>query len=327
MNPVLTYNLDFSFFKSFFSSDDITHEKEKKTNNEKKKKKESEIKEPPQSKEDTKKNENLDEEIKKNDNVIKETNENQNTIKDTNEDVKKEEKKTDNKIKAEPKKLGKKEKKTKDGLLNFLVTYIRNVFIFKKKVKELIKKHKDNYAITSSVNSNNLSMAIKINDEHTKKINYVHEPILNENIFYIPRKLYKKKNLVKFLFVNKKNESIIDPKFNTEYDSGEFINVINLKKIKNKEEEREEEFQTFLESYYTIKPSKQNTEINKLFGKIRVSKKHRTMDISKDGLNFGSQKFPSNSILKQRPIMRVRSNKKKITFSDKNETLSYKKDD
>ena len=103
-------------------------------------------------------------------------------------------------------------------------------------------------------------------EQEIKKITPVHEPILNGNIFYIPRKSYKKKNLVKFSFVNKKNESIIDPKFNTEYDCGEFINVINLKKIKDKEEEREEEFQTFLESYYTLKPglSKENSEAKKL---------------------------------------------------------------
>ncbi len=172
-------------------------------------------------------------------------------------------------------------------------------------------------------------MHIKVNEEEIKKIKYVHEPILNENIFYIPRKSYKKKNLVKFSFVNKKNESIIDPKFNTEYDCGEFINVINLKKIKDKEEEREEEFQTFLESYYTLKPglSKENSEAKKLSLEIvRVKKKHRTMDNQKGGLVFGMGKNPLGSILKQRPIKRVTSNKK-ITFSEKNETISYKKDD
>ena len=121
-------------------------------------------------------------------------------------------------------------------------------------------------------------------------------------------------------------QSIIDPKFNTEYDCGEFINVINLKKIKDKEEEREEAFQSFLETYYTLKPQQSKEERNKLsLGVIRPKKKHKTMD-NKGGLHFGISKVPSNSILKQRPILRVASNKK-ITFSDKNETLSYKKND
>ena len=69
-----------------------------------------------------------------------------------------------------------------------------------------------------------------------------------------------------FSFLNKKKESIIDPKFNTDYDCGEFINVINLKKIKDKEEEKEEDFQAFLESYYTLRQSmnKKSSDINKL---------------------------------------------------------------
>ena len=35
---------------------------------------------------------------------------------------------------------------------------------------------------------------------------------------------------------------------------------------------------------------------------VRVKKKHRTMDSHKGGLNFGVNKFPSNSILKQTEI-------------------------
>ena len=171
-------------------------------------------------------------------------------------------------------------------------------------------------------------MNIKINEEKINKVKPIYESVLKENIFYISRKMYKKKNLLKFSFVNKKNESILDPKFNTEYDEGEFINVINLKKIKDKEEENEEDFQSFLESYYTMKPSlsKEVVEQNKLsLGVVRVKKKHKTMD-AKGGLNLGIHKFQSNSILKQRPIKRITSNKK-ISFADKNETIAYIKDD
>ena len=167
-------------------------------------------------------------------------------------------------------------------------------------------------------------MHIFVNEEKIKKLKFTYEPILNQNVFYLPRKKYKK-NLLKFSFVNNKNETIIDPKFNTEYDAGEFINVINLKKIKDKEEEKEEEFQSFLENYYTLKPSisKEIEETNKLsLGIVRIKKKHKTMD-NKGGLVFGGH---TNSILKPRPIKRVASNRK-ICFSEKNETLSYKKDD
>ena len=172
-------------------------------------------------------------------------------------------------------------------------------------------------------------MEIYLAEDKTQKVKYTFEPILKENIFYIPKRLLKKKNLMKFTFLNKKKENIIDPKFNTEYDCGEFINVINLKKIKDKEEEREEDFQAFLESYYTLKQaqSKETTNINKFkLEAIRTKKKHRTMD-SKNGLLFGVNKVPSNSILKQRGEHRRITSNKKISFSDKNETIAYKKDE
>ena len=173
-------------------------------------------------------------------------------------------------------------------------------------------------------------MEIYLSEDKTQKVKYTFEPILKENIFYIPKRLLKKKNLMKFTFLNKKKENIIDPKFNTEYDCGEFINVINLKKIKDKEEEKEEEFQAFLESYYTLKQaqSKETTNINKFkLETIRTKKKHRTMDGNKNGLLFGVNKIPSNSILKQRGEHRRITSNKRISFSDKNETISYKKDE
>ena len=332
MNPILVTDLGFSFFSNIFSSNDKKEEKKTKKPKEKSKsldKEKNSQKDSYKSSESTYTEE--ENSTKKNEEEKKEEkNEIRQEKDDNKEDIKEEliEKKEEKRRKSIKKKKCKKIKKTKDELLQFLVNYIKNVYIFKKKVKILVKKHKDNFAIISSVNKNNLSMHIKVNEEEIKKVKYIHEPILNENIFYIPRKSYKKKNLVKFSFVNKKNESIIDPKFNTEYDCGEFINVINLKKIKDKEEEREEEFQTFLESYYTLKPglTKEILETKKLsLGIVRVKKKHRTMDNHK-GLVFGMSKNSLGSILKQRPIKRVTSNKK-ITFSEKNETISYKKDD
>ena len=361
MNPQLVYNLDFSFFKNLFSSSNGEEEKNKKSKNENQKKyekvkinkelnilkkdsyKSSETAYTEEENNRSKKKEdentkNLKEKVKENGKLEEKKleKEKMEINEETIESHKKENIKgnevnfveEEKKSKILKKKKNLREKKSKDQLLLFLLYFIKNIFLFRKKVKNLIKKHKENFAIISSVNKNNLSMNIKINEESIKKVKYIYEPILNENIFYIPRKLFKKKNLVKFSFVNKKNESIIDPKFNTEYDEGEFINVINLKKIKDKEEENEEEFQIFLESYYTIKSSlsKEVKETNKLsLGVVRVKKKHKTMD-NKGGLFFGGNKFPSNSILKQRPIKRITSNKK-ISFSDKNETLSYKKGD
>ena len=347
---MLFSDIDFSFIKNIFGFND--EEKEKKEKQEKQEKENKrKLKDNKQTTEknkeiyktDSDKNinnrknipkENIEEKIEKQINSDKiedkkeeDKNENKN-ITNIQEDSKKKKKENNKKLKGSKKKEG---KKTKEELMNFLVSYIKNIYLFKKCVKKLIQKRKDNYSIVSSINNVELNMEIYLSEDKSQKVKYTYEPILNERIFYIPKKILKKKNLLKFSFLNKKKESIIDPKFNTEYDCGEFINVINLKKIKDKEEEREEEFQTFLESYYTLKQSlsKGNTDIkNYKLEAIRTKKKHRTMEGHKGGLVFGvGGKIASNSILKQRGEKRRVTSNKKISFSDKNETISYKKEE
>ena len=330
MNPMLFMDIDLSFFKNLFGSKEEDEDKEKKEskeiNSEKKtnKKKEKEnikLKNDAQNLIDQIKAVKIDNKEDKNDSEIIY----KNPIK--NEDKKIKKKESNKKQKENEKNVG---NKKREEILIFLVNYIKNVYLYKKSVKKLIQRQKENYAIISSINSADLSMEIYLSEDKTQKVKYTHEPILNQNIFYIPKKILKKKNLLKFSFLNKKNESIIDPKFNTEYDCGEFINVLNLKKIKDKEEEREEDFQTFLESYYTLRQSasKQNPDLKKLkLESIRIKKRHKTMDNQKGGLLFGVNKIPSNSILKQRGEHRKVTSNKKISFSDKNETLAYKKDE
>ena len=332
----VSQNSNISKNDSYKSSETTYTEEEnisKKTDEEKRIDKKRDKKEDKKRDKKEDKKEEKKEDKKEDKKIEKKENKKEDKIKEKNKEKKKEKKKEEKKGEFKDISLKKKkdsnEKPTKDEYLSFLVSYIKNIYLLRKEVKKLIKKAKDNYVIISSVNKNSdLHMNIIVNEEEIKKVKSTYEPILNENMFYIPRKAFKKKNLLKFSFANNKNESIIDPKFNTEYDSGEFINVINLKKIKDKEEEREEEFQTFLESYYTLKPafSKQSIETKKLsLGIVRVKKKHKTMD-QKEGFSFGVHKIPSSSILKQRPIKRVTSNKK-ITFSEINETIAYKKDE
>ena len=365
MNPQLTFDLNLSFFTNLFSSKNEDKEKQKEEEEEKKKKKKSENipkkeKEEKQTPNPKKEKEKEKEKISKNESsrsveITEATNSEEDekildrkflsdskinivTISEKEELKQKEEERpiqASNQNKSEKNQEKPEIKiKTKDFLINYLMNYIKNIFLFRKRVKILIKKHKENFAITTSLNKKSLCMNIKISEEKINQIKPVYEPILKENIFYISRKMYKKKNLLKFSFVNKKKEVIIDPKFNTEYDEGEFINVINLKKIKDKEEENEEEFQSYLESYMEnqnkLRASMSKNisgKSNKLsLGDIRVRKKHKTTDF-KGKLNFGIHKLQSNSILKQRPKQRITSNKKLITFSEKNETYAYKKDE
>ena len=351
MNPMLFMDFDLALFKSFFGSKedkeenkDINEEnKDNKNENNKKLeiKKETKKENPNQrSKSESNKDKGRKNENKQSD---KEENNINKIIIDKDEDIKEKDlieddnnnevDKKNKKSKGNKKKKEEKKEKnrTKEQLLNSLVKYIKKVYLFKKSVKKLIQRQKENYAITSSVNSVDLTMEIYLSEDKTQKVKNTYEPILKENIFYIPKKLLKKKNLLKFTFLNKKKENIIDPKFNTEYDCGEFINVINLKKIKDKEEEREEDFQSFLESYYTLKQSmsKENTSDIKKYHLevVRIKKKHKTLDNKKNGLIFGVGKIPSNSILKQRGEHRKVTSNKKISFSDKNETIAYKKDE
>ena len=335
MNPMLFMDFDFSFFTGLFGSKEDEEKEEKKDKEDKEQKNNKKTSKKETTKEKAKEKE-------KEEKKIEENNENKININ------KKEEKKEINKIeentnknqeKKEIKKESHKNQKDnekklglnkRDEILKFLVNYIKNVYLYRKQVKKLIQRQKDNYSIISSINSKDLSMEIYLSEDNTQKVKYTYEPILQQNIFYIPKSNFKKKNLLKFSFLNKKKESIIDPKFNTEYDCGEFINVLNLKKIKDKEEEKEEDFQTFLESYYTLRQSmsKQSFDKNKLkLETIRVKKRHKTMDSHKKGLVFGGNKLASSSILKQRGEHRRVTSNKKISFSDKNETLSYKKDD
>ena len=337
MNPMLFMDFDFSFFTGLFGSkeDEEKEEKKDKEDKEQKNNKKTSKKETTKEKEKAKEKEKEEKKIEEN----KENKININKKKEKKEINKIEENTNKNQEKKEIKKESHKNQKDnekklglnkRDEILKFLVNYIKNVYLYRKQVKKLIQRQKDNYSIISSINSKDLSMEIYLSEDNTQKVKYTYEPILQQNIFYIPKSNFKKKNLLKFSFLNKKKESIIDPKFNTEYDCGEFINVINLKKIKDKEEEKEEDFQTFLESYYTLRQSmsKQSFDKNKLkLETIRVKKRHKTMDSHKKGLVFGGNKLASSSILKQRGEHRRVTSNKKISFSDKNETLSYKKDD
>lgn len=198
------------------------------------------------------------------------------------------------------------------------------LFIFKKKVKELTKKHKENYVIQTTLNEEGLKLVAFFPDDEIKEYPVIYEPILNMSAAYVTRDDFKKRLLLKCNFINKKNESIIDPKYNNEFNDGLFINVINLKKILEKEEEREDDFQTFLETYFTSN-NKLSKELNDYFfnssQNLRVKRtKKRTLTgrtalkLKKLGGKLNSDKN-LQSILRERPDKRIPS-AKRISFGD-----------
>ena len=206
--------------------------------------------------------------------------------------------------------------------INIIITYFK-MRLFRKKVKLLIKKHKENYVIVTTLKDQKLKLVAFFPEDETKEYPVEYEPILDDSIAYVSRDDSKKRLLLKCNFVNDKNESIIDPKYNNEFNDGLFINVINLKKIKEKEEEREDDFQTFLETYFTSS-NKLTKEMNDYFFKdtsMRVKRSKKRTLTATSGLKLkklGSRVNSDNhihSILKERPNKRIPSNKR-ISFGE-----------
>ena len=207
------------------------------------------------------------------------------------------------------------------------------IFSFKKKIKSLIKKHKENYVIQSSLNEKDIKLVAFFPEDEVKEYPVIYEPILDQNVAYVSRADFQKRLLLKCNFINKKNESIIDPKYNNEFNDGIFINVINLKKIKEKEEEREDDFQTFLETYFTSN-NKLSKELNDYFfssSNLRVKRtKKRTLTartqlkLKKLGTKIKSDNHLP-SILKGRPDLRKPSGKR-ISFGDVSKLEYYVKE-
>ena len=206
--------------------------------------------------------------------------------------------------------------------INIIITYFK-MRLFRKKVNLLIKKHKENYVIVTTLKDQKLKLVAFFPEDETKEYPVEYEPILDDSIAYVSRDDFKKRLLLKCNFVNDKNESIIDPKYNNEFNDGLFINVINLKKIKEKEEEREDDFQTFLETYFTSS-NKLTKEMNDYFFKdtsMRVKRSKKRTLTATSGLKLkklGSRVNSDNhihSILKERPNKRIPSNKR-ISFGE-----------
>ena len=204
-----------------------------------------------------------------------------------------------------------------------LIISIFKIFTFRKKIKSLISLHKKNYVIQTTLKEDGLKLVAFFPEDETKEYPVIFEPILGQYVAYVLKDDFKKRLLLKCYFINKNNESIIDPKYNNEFNDGLFLNVINLKKIKEKEEEREDDFQTFLETYFTSN-NKFSKEMSDYFftssQNIRKRTKKRTLTGSTPfHLNqLGGKIHSCNhlpSILKVRPNKRVPSNKK-ISFGN-----------
>lgn len=197
------------------------------------------------------------------------------------------------------------------------------IHLFRKKVKELIKKDKQNYAIQTTLKEPKLKLVVFFPDDIVKEYPVEYVPILDQNIAYVSREDFKKRLAMKFNFVKENGESILDPKFNNEFKDGYFVNVLNLKKIIDKEEEREEDFQTFLETYFSS--SNLSKELNDYFFKsaqnIRAERSKKRTLTAKTTLKLRYTKKINSTkniipILRERPEKRILSDTKKVKFKE-----------
>ena len=211
-------------------------------------------------------------------------------------------------------KLNEKEKK----LILKLEIEIDN-FLYRKRVKSLIEKNKEYYIITCSANIPKLFINI-INSKKPKQYKLIYEPILKQNVVFLPRKKYRNKKKLKFNFVNSKNEIFIEPKYKTENNDGSFINVIDLRELKEKEYKNDEDFEIFLKELRAKK--KENNIINEI-NEMKESKKEETSEENK--INEDSTKKIENLNDKNEfdDIKKNSLTDKKQIYS--NDDLKYKK--
>ena len=207
--------------------------------------------------------------------------ENNNNDKKLNEKIieKKEKKENKKNLKIE-KKYSENEKK----LILKLEIKVEN-YLYRKKVKELIHKLRDNYKLVCSANIPNLFLnIISSTSKKVKQYELFYEPILNQNIVFLPRKKYRNRKKLKFNFVNSKNEIFIEPQYKSENENSSFVNVINLREIKEEEFKNYENFQNFLKEFREKKKNynkkhgikedkKEESKLDKIMNYIKEEKK------------------------------------------------------
>ena len=253
--------------------------------------------------------------------------------KEKNDDVKKKAtKKKNEKMNESYKKSStvdstKKEKNTFNEKQKKLIKKLEIAFdnyLYRKKVKNLIQMQKDNYMIVCTANIPNLYLNI-IRNKKVKQYKLTYDPILKLNVAFLPRKVYRNKKQLKFIFANLKKEIFFEPLYKTEYEDGGFINVLDLQEIKEKESNDEENFQNFLKNYYKnknnkdIKDNKDNKD-NSL-QKIKVNIKEfgdtkKEEDIKENNISvLLNNKITINKKIKSGSHLKVNKKVKKVRTS------------
>lgn len=128
-------------------------------------------------------------------------------------------------------------------------------YLYRKTVREIIKKSKDYYSIIPFVqkcsNTPEIQIHFKKGKVSTFKLSYC--LIRKMYLFDVSRRMVSQLKY-KFCFVIN-GTPIIDPQYSHVYSNGEYLNVINIKEIQDKELLRELEYSNEIEKYYSSSSS------------------------------------------------------------------------
>ena len=181
-------------------------------------------------------------------------------------------------------------------------------FLYRKNVKNLIRKIKSNYIIQSSAIFPNLFLEV-ISASKNKRYKVVYEPILKQNVVFLPKKSYRNKRKLKFVIKNIKDEIFIEPIYKIEYKDSIIYNILDLQKVEEKEYEDETNFKLFLNEY--IKNGKK--EKKEKYSNSRVKIDAKVKNKNKDKIKEKNISSKANSILKKKSIKRIKTGRK-ISF-------------
>ena len=202
---------------------------------------------------------------------------------------------------------------------------------------------KDNYEIVCSANIPNLNINIySSKKKKIKQLKLKFEPILKQNAVFLPRKIYRNKKKLKFNFVNAKKEIFIEPKYKTENEEGSFVNVIDLRELKEKEYKNDKNFEIFLKEFRN-KKKEQNVKnekkeitnetnfkerevnINSMKKKSYLDYKNKIDEIKNNCLT-DNEKAYSNENLKPKKIKKRKLSEPSLNNNYKNSLISILKE-
>ena len=188
-------------------------------------------------------------------------------------------------------------------------------FLYRKKVKNLIRKIKSNYMIQSSAFFPNLYLEV-ISSKKNKRYKLTYDPILEQNVAFLPRKSNQNKRKLKFVIKNIKNEIFIEPIYQTEYKNGSIFNILDLQKIEEKEYENERDFKIFLSECLKIKNNKKEEMKEDRKAKNIISDYESNDEVIINKKSKDKALLPKiTSILKERPKKRIK-NGRKVSFGN-----------